>query len=48
MTLGQGRGRIDLLWFGYGNTRGDLISWVKALDSIMALKPRVVVPGHGR
>ncbi|HET6837295.1 MAG TPA: MBL fold metallo-hydrolase [Gemmatimonadales bacterium] len=75
MTLGQGRDRIDLLWFGHGNTRGDLVvhlpergivatgdlvvapipfgfnshpaSWVSVLDSLMALKPRVIVPGHG-
>jgi cyclase len=25
MTLGQGRERIDILWFGNGNTRGDLV-----------------------
>jgi cyclase len=75
MTLGNGRDRVDLLWFGYGNTRGDLIvhlpsrgivatgdligapvpfafnsypaSWIKVLDSLLALHPRVVVPGHG-
>ena len=75
MTLGQGRERVDLLWFGNGNTRGDLIvylpsrgivaagdlvdapvpfafnsypaSWINVLDSLLALKPRVVVPGHG-
>jgi cyclase len=75
MTLGQGHDRIELLWFGYGNTRGDLIvhlpgrgivatgdlvvapipfgfnshpkSWVHVLDSLMALKPRLLVPGHG-
>jgi cyclase len=75
MTLGQGPDRVELLWFGYGNTRGDLIaylpargivatgdlvdapiplafnshpaSWVKVLDSILALKPKVIVPGHG-
>ena len=75
LTLGQGRDRIDLLWFGPGNTRGDLIvhlpsrgivatgdlvvapvpfafnshpaSWTGVLDSVLALKPRVVVPGHG-
>ncbi len=75
MTLGQGRDRVDLLWFGYGNTRGDLIvhlpsrgivatgdligapvpfafnsypaSWIKVLDSLLALHPRMIVPGHG-
>ena len=75
MTLGEGRDRIELLWFGEANTRGDLVvylpargivatgdlvvapipfgfnshpaSWVKVLDSLVALKPRVVVPGHG-
>ncbi|HEX2248977.1 MAG TPA: MBL fold metallo-hydrolase [Gemmatimonadales bacterium] len=75
MTLGQGRPRIDLLWFGHGNTRGDLVvhlpaqgivasgdlvvapipfafnsypvSWITVLDSLAALKPRMIVPGHG-
>jgi glyoxylase-like metal-dependent hydrolase (beta-lactamase superfamily II) len=75
MTLGQGRDRIDLIWFGPGNTRGDLIvhlpargivatgdlvvapipfafssnptSWVNVMDSLVALNPRVIVPGHG-
>jgi glyoxylase-like metal-dependent hydrolase (beta-lactamase superfamily II) len=75
MMLGQGRDRIDLLWFGPGNTRGDLVvhlpepgivasgdlvvapiplafnsypaSWIKVLDSVMALKPKILVPGHG-
>ena len=75
MILGQGRDRIDLLWFGPGNTRGDLVvhlpargivasgdlvvapvpfafnsypaSWVQVLDSLMALEPRILVPGHG-
>jgi glyoxylase-like metal-dependent hydrolase (beta-lactamase superfamily II) len=75
MTLGGGSERIDLLWFGRGNTRGDLVvhlpsqgivaagdlvvspvpfafnshpaSWVRVLDSLVALKPRIVVPGHG-
>lgn len=75
MALGSGRDRIDLLWFGYGNTRGDLVvslpsrgivaagdlvdapiplafnsypaSWVKVLDSLLALRPRIIVPGHG-
>jgi glyoxylase-like metal-dependent hydrolase (beta-lactamase superfamily II) len=75
MTLGQGPDRIELFWFGYGNTRGDLItylpahgilatgdlidapiplafnsyptSWTRVLDSVMALKPKVIVPGHG-
>ena len=76
MTLGQGDDRVDLLWFGPGNTRGDLIvhlpergivatgdlvvapvpfafnshpaSWTRVLDSLLALNPRVIVPGHGR
>jgi len=75
MTLGSGRDRIELLWYGEGNTRGDLVvylpdrrivasgdlvgapvpfafnshptSWVKVLDSLVALKPRIIVPGHG-
>ena len=75
MTLGQGPDRIDLLWFGSGNTRGDLVvhlpargivatgdlvvapvpfafnshpsSWTKVLDSLLALNPRLIVPGHG-
>jgi glyoxylase-like metal-dependent hydrolase (beta-lactamase superfamily II) len=75
MTLGQGRQRIDILWFGNGNTRGDLIvhlpdrgivatgdlvvapipfafnsypeSWTRVMDSLLALNPRVIVPGHG-
>jgi glyoxylase-like metal-dependent hydrolase (beta-lactamase superfamily II) len=75
MTLGEGVNRIELLWFGYGNTRGDLIvhlpergivatgdlvdapiplafnsypdSWVRVLDSIVALDPKTIVPGHG-
>ena len=75
MSLGQGKDRIDLMWFGQGNTRGDLVvhlpsrgivatgdlvvapipfgfnsypaSWVIVLDSLLALKPRAIVPGHG-
>jgi cyclase len=75
MTLGQGRDRIDVLWFGNANTRGDLIvhlpvrgvvatgdlvvapipfafnsypeSWARVMDSLLALNPRVLVPGHG-
>ena len=75
MTLGQGPNQIDLLWFGLGNTRGDLVvhlpargivatgdlvvapvplafnshpsSWIKVLDSLLALNPRLIVPGHG-
>jgi glyoxylase-like metal-dependent hydrolase (beta-lactamase superfamily II) len=75
MTLGWGPDRIELLWFGYGNTRGDLVvhlpaqgivasgdlvvapipfgfnshpaSWVKVMDSLIALQPRVLIPGHG-
>jgi cyclase len=75
MTLGRGRDRIELYWFGEGNTRGDLVvqlpakgivatgdlvvapvpfgfnsypaSWVKVLDSVLALKPKTIVPGHG-
>jgi len=75
LTLGEGRDRVDVLWFGYGNTRGDLVvhlparhivasgdlvvspipfafgsylaSWPAVLDSVIALEPRVLVPGHG-
>ncbi|MFL5447657.1 MAG: MBL fold metallo-hydrolase [Gemmatimonadales bacterium] len=75
MTLGSGRDRIELLWYGQANTRGDLVvylpsraivasgdlvgspvpfafashpvAWVNVLDSLIALKPRVIVPGHG-
>ena len=75
MTLGAGQDRIELISFGQGNTRGDLVvylpergilasgdlvvapvpfafnshpaSWVEVLDSLVALKPRVIVPGHG-
>ena len=75
MTLGKGPDRIDLLWFGFGNTRGDLIvhlpsrgivatgdllvapvpfafnshpaSWVNVLDSVIALNPGIIIPGHG-
>jgi glyoxylase-like metal-dependent hydrolase (beta-lactamase superfamily II) len=75
MTLGQGAERIELLWFGSGNTRGDLVvhlpsrgivatgdlvvapipfafnshpsAWVRVIDSLLALTPRIVVPGHG-
>ena len=75
LTLGQGAHRIELLWVGPGNTRGDLVvylpgrgivatgdlvvapipfafnshpaSWVQVLDSLLALKPNTVVPGHG-
>ena len=75
MTLGSGRNRIELRWFGPANTRGDLVvylptrgivasgdlvgapvpfafgshpaSWVKVLDSLTRLKPRIIVPGHG-
>jgi glyoxylase-like metal-dependent hydrolase (beta-lactamase superfamily II) len=75
MTLAQGRPRIELLWFGNANTRGDLVvhlpergivatgdlvvapipfafnsypaSWTGVMDSLLALKPRVLVPGHG-
>jgi glyoxylase-like metal-dependent hydrolase (beta-lactamase superfamily II) len=75
LTLGAGRDRIDVWWFGPGNTRGDLVvhlpdkgivatgdlvvapipfafgsnpgAWVGALDSISALRPRILLPGHG-
>jgi glyoxylase-like metal-dependent hydrolase (beta-lactamase superfamily II) len=74
MTL-PGTPRIDVIWFGRGNTRGDLVvhipeqriiatgdlvvapvpfgfgsnpaEWVAVLDSVEALRPAVVVPGHG-
>jgi glyoxylase-like metal-dependent hydrolase (beta-lactamase superfamily II) len=75
LTLGTGRDRVDVVWFGLGNTRGDLVvhlpdkgivatgdlivapipfafgsnpaDWVGALDSIAALGPRILLPGHG-
>ncbi|HEX2611159.1 MAG TPA: MBL fold metallo-hydrolase, partial [Gemmatimonadales bacterium] len=75
MTLAQGKNRVELFWFGYGNTRGDLViwlpeqrivatgdlvdapvplafnsypaSWIKVLDSLLALRPRTIIPGHG-
>ncbi len=75
MTLVRGRRTIELRWFGRGNTRGDLVTylpadgivstgdlvvapvpfafgsypgeWIAVLDSITALSPRVIVPGHG-
>ena len=74
MTL-EGNPRVELHWFGLGNTRGDLVidlpdlgivatgdlvvapvpfgfnsnpeEWIGALDSIAALHPRVLLPGHG-
>ncbi len=74
MTL-PGMPRVDVLWFGRGNTRGDLVihvpdqhivatgdlvvapipfgfasfpaEWVTALDSIIALHPTMLIPGHG-
>lgn len=74
MTL-AGNPRVDIYWFGPGNTRGDLVinlpdqrivatgdlvvapvpfgfasnpaEWIGALDSIAALRPRVLLPGHG-
>ena len=75
LTLHRGARTIELLWFGRGNTRGDLVTWlpkervvasgdlvvapipfgfnsyptewIAVLDSVAALKPRVLVPGHG-
>jgi glyoxylase-like metal-dependent hydrolase (beta-lactamase superfamily II) len=75
ITLGRGARRVDVRWFGRGNTRGDLVvhvpgagvvatgdlvvapvpfafnsypsEWVAVLDSVSALQPRVLVPGHG-
>jgi glyoxylase-like metal-dependent hydrolase (beta-lactamase superfamily II) len=75
LTLVRGKRAIELHWFGRGNTRGDLVTWLPAerivatgdllvapvqygfnsyptewiavLDSIAALSPRAVVPGHG-
>jgi glyoxylase-like metal-dependent hydrolase (beta-lactamase superfamily II) len=75
LTLGQGATRMEVRWFGRGNTRGDLVvhlpaqgivatgdlivwpvpfafnsypaEWVAVLDSIAALRPAVLVPGHG-
>jgi glyoxylase-like metal-dependent hydrolase (beta-lactamase superfamily II) len=70
-----GAPRVDVMWFGRANTRGDLVvqvpdqrvvatgdlvvapvpfgfgsnpaEWVMVLDSVVALRPAVVVPGHG-
>ena len=75
LTLVRGKRTIELLWFGRGNTRGDLVTylpadgvvstgdllvapipfafgsypteWIAVLDSIEALSPKVIVPGHG-
>ena len=75
MQLRLGRHDVRLLWFGRGNTRGDLVvhvpdagvvatgdllvwpvpfafgsyprEWIAVLDSISALRPRAMVPGHG-
>jgi glyoxylase-like metal-dependent hydrolase (beta-lactamase superfamily II) len=75
LTLGSGRRRVELRWFGPANTRGDAVvvvpaqgivatgdllvspgpfafgsdvgGWVAALDSVRALRPRVMLPGHG-
>ena len=75
VTLGDGPHRVEVRWFGRGNTRGDLVvhlpeqrivatgdllvwpvpfafnsyphEWTAVLDSIAALRPAVVVPGHG-
>jgi glyoxylase-like metal-dependent hydrolase (beta-lactamase superfamily II) len=74
LTL-PGTPRVDVLWFGRANTRGDLVvrlpeqrivatgdllvapvpmafgsypsEWVAVLDSIAALQPAVLIPGHG-
>jgi glyoxylase-like metal-dependent hydrolase (beta-lactamase superfamily II) len=74
LTL-PGTPRLNVLWFGRANTRGDLVvsvpdqrivatgdlvvapipfgfgsnpaEWVAVLDSVMALRPAVLVPGHG-
>jgi cyclase len=43
MTLGEGRDRIDLLWFGKGNTRGDLLVYLPS-RGIMASGDLVVAP----
>jgi cyclase len=75
MTLVRGGRTIELRWFGRGNTRGDLVTWlprerivstgdllvapvpfgfnsypsewIAVLDSVAALHPAVLVPGHG-
>lgn len=75
LTLTTGGRTIELRWFGRGNTRGDLVTWlpqegivatgdlvvapipftfnsypsewIAVLDSIAALHPAVIVPGHG-
>jgi glyoxylase-like metal-dependent hydrolase (beta-lactamase superfamily II) len=75
LTLGGGRQRVELRWFGPANTRGDAVvvvpaqgivatgdllvspgpfafgsdvgGWIAVLDSVRALRPRVMLPGHG-
>ncbi len=75
ITLRRGRRVIELHWFGRGNTRGDLVTWlpqekivstgdlivapipfgfnaypsewIAVLDSVAALGPAILVPGHG-
>lgn len=74
-TLVRGSRRIQLHWFGRGNTRGDLVvhlpvervvatgdlvvapvpfafnsyptEWIRVLDSVTALQPAALLPGHG-
>lgn len=75
MTVNLGARRIDIHYFGNGNTRGDAVvfvpganvvatgdllvspvpfafnaypsGWIVALDSIAALHPQALLPGHG-
>ncbi|MGH7726954.1 MAG: MBL fold metallo-hydrolase [Candidatus Eiseniibacteriota bacterium] len=75
LTLEQGKRKVEIRWFGRGNTRGDAVvflpkervlaagdlvnvpvpvagasflgEWIAALDSLRALGPLVIVPGHG-
>ena len=75
LTLADGGRTIEIRWFGRGNTRGDVVTylpkeaivstgdlvvapmpfgfgsypseWIAVLDSVRALRPRVIVPGHG-
>jgi cyclase len=75
LVLKDGGRVVELHWFGRGNTRGDLVTflpddgilasgdllvspmpfafnsypreWLAVLDSIAALQPRILVPGHG-
>ena len=75
VTLTSPGRRIEVRWFGRGNTRGDAVTylpqdgivstgdllvapvpfafgsfpgeWLAVLDSIKALQPKTIIPGHG-